>query len=118
MQRLGVAYNIGCRARYQCLSTRCIVHPRVYQNFPGVYRGVPDVCSSRTVTLFHICCLLQGSVLTFHRLLSIGWCALSVFSRLFFCNVGQMTITYSSFFFKCSVREYVGKKYVGTIVLA
>jgi len=40
---------------WQCLSTRGIVHPRVYQNFPGVYeldgvyRGVPDVCSSKTV---------------------------------------------------------------------
>jgi len=35
----------------QCLSTGCIVHPRVYQNFPGVYhrdgvyRGVRGVCS-------------------------------------------------------------------------
>ena len=35
----------------QCLSTGCIVHPRVYQNFLGVYhcdglyRGVPGVCS-------------------------------------------------------------------------
>jgi len=41
---------------HQCLSTGCIVHPRVYQNFPGVYhcdgvyRGVPGVCSWRTIT--------------------------------------------------------------------
>jgi len=57
----------------QCLSTGCVVHPKVYQNFPwvyhcdGMYRGVPDVCSSRIVTLSHKCSSLQHSVLTFHR---------------------------------------------------
>ena len=31
----------------QCLSTWCIVHPRVYQNFPGVYHrdGVYQMCA-------------------------------------------------------------------------
>jgi len=58
----------------QCLSTGCIVHPSVYQNFPRVYQldgvrmGLPDVCSSRTVTLSHIRPFLQRCVLTFHIL--------------------------------------------------
>jgi len=62
----------GCRLE-QCLSTGCIVHPRVYQDFPGVFqpdgvcRGVPDVCFARKITLSHTCPLLQRSVLTFHR---------------------------------------------------
>ena len=79
----------------RCLSTGCVVQPRVYQNFPGVYRGVPDVCYSRTVTLSHICPLLQCSVLTFHRFKNriCRGCSLSVFSRLFVCTVGHMTIT-------------------------
>ena len=57
----------------QCLSTGCIVHPRVYQNFPGVYhrggmyRGIPDVYSIRTVTLSLICPVPQRSVPAFHR---------------------------------------------------
>jgi len=43
---------------------------------------------------------------------------LSVFSRLFVCKVGQKPVTYSSFFFKCNIREYAGKKCLGTIALA
>jgi len=51
------ANRLLVEALLQCLSIGCIVHPRVYQNFPevyqldGVHRGVPDVCSSRTVKL-------------------------------------------------------------------
>jgi len=39
-----------CSGLAQCLSTGRVVHPRVYQNFPGVYqldgvyRGVPYMC--------------------------------------------------------------------------
>ena len=43
---------------------------------------------------------------------------MTVFSRLCVCNVGQMTITYSPFLFKCNIREYAGKKYLGTITPA
>ena len=110
----------------QCLSTGCIVHPRVYQNFPGVYqlhgvyRGVPDVCSSKTVncSAYVLCSSAVCKVFTHFKTVFIGWCALSVVFHLFVCDVGQMTIMYSYFFFKCNIREYAGKKCLETIALA
>jgi len=87
----------------QCFSTGCIVHTKVYQNFPGVYhrdgvyRSVPDVCSPRTVTSPHIQCSLAQCANLSQALKSYtGECKLSLFSRLFVGNVGQVTITYPS----------------------
>ena len=66
-------------------------------------------CSSAVCQLF-----------TDFKTVFIGVCGFSVFSRLFICNVGQRQITtaYSSFSFECNIREYAGKKCLGTIALA
>jgi len=101
----------------QCLSTGCIVHTRVYQNFPGVYqlhsvyRGVPDVCSSKTVNCptYIFCSSAVCELFTFFKTVYIGWCALSFVFHLFVCNVDQMTIAYFSFLIKCNIRRYAGK---------
>ena len=79
----------------QCLSTGCIVHTRVYQNFPGVYqlhsvyRGVPDVCSSKTVNCptYILCSSAVCELFTFFKTVYIGWCALC---RLYIGRVSNL----------------------------
>jgi len=105
-------YKAWCRLQFTFKKLECsssVLVNRVYRTpqgvpeFPGVYhrdgvyRSVPDVCSPRTVTSPHIQCSLAQCANLSQALKSYtGECKLSLFSRLFVGNVGQVTITYPS----------------------
>ena len=86
-----------------------------------LYRGVPDVCSSRTVTLSHICPLLQRSSVNFSQILK-PYLSGVVHCLSFPGCLFEMLVRWPSrillFFLKWSVWEIACNKCLGTIALA